>query len=317
MRRMILSVVAFAAACSIGMASAFAGPGCCSAGKAASMAKKDGCCKEGFPTMVMMVGEKSYQCPMSADKAAKESHGKIVYLVGEKKYDCKDAATVALADASEEYVSRFMSVACVVDGKVKYCDDVATCSKSVGKTVSAGGASCGKSATVVATKSETGSTCTKGKDGEIKSAMAKSEGSTCTKGKDGEAKTVLAKTEGGSSCCKSGAKTAMAKGEGSGCCKDAKSVKYMVAGRTFDSYDAASKAREQAMTAVKTVSMKYIVDGKEVGCSSQVCPKAKADGKVTYVVNNEKMTSESDARIAAAKAKYEAARSAAEKLAKA
>ena len=168
----------------------------------------------------------------------------------------------------------------------------------------------------MAAKSETGSTCTKGKDGEAKTVSAKSEesaGSRC----GGHGKTVVAKSEGApAGCCKSG-RTALAKADGAGCCKDAKSVKYMVAGRTFDSYDAAAKAREQALSAVKTVSMKYIVDGKEVGCSSQVCPKAKADGKVTYVVNNEKMTSESDARIAAAKAKYEAARSAAEKLAKA
>jgi hypothetical protein len=57
----------------------------------------------------------------------------------------------------------------------------------------------------------------------------------------------------------------------------------------------------------RAVSLKYVVDGKEVGSSSDVCPLAKMAGKVQYMVNGEKTPCETTARISLAKAQYEAA----------
>ena len=91
-------------------------------------------------------------------------------------------------------------------------------------------------------------------------------------------------------------------------------MKYRVVGRDFDTWTAAVKARDQASAAAKKVSMKYIVDGKEVACASQVCPKAKADGKVVYVISGEKMECQYSARVALAKAQCQAAKAACSEL---
>jgi hypothetical protein len=109
----------------------------------------------------------------------------------------------------------------------------------------------------------------------------------------------------------------MTREEMEACCKKAKVVKYLVAGRTFDKREDALKARDEAQKAVKSIHLTFLVDGKEVGCSTQVCPKAKAAGKVKYVLNKEQMDCEYQARVAVSRAKFDAARSVAEKLAKA
>lgn len=309
MRRLFTLAAALACVCSFTAASVYAGPGCCSADKdkATKMAKSDASCTktcggttEGFPTMAMVVNGKSYECCMSAAKAAKDAKTGIIYQVADQKFDCKDKAMAALADVSEEYVENYMTIACVADGKVMLCKDKTSCCAEKGA----------KGATVSA-KSE-GGTCTK--SGEKTTAVAaKSDNAGCCKS---GAKAIAAKSEG---CCKDGAKAkavAMTKEEIEACCKNAKEVKYMVMGRTFKTRDEAAKARESAMTAVKPIAMKYIVDGKEVSCASEVCPTAKAEGKVKYMVNKDKMDCEIEARIALAKAKFEAARDFAEKLAK-
>lgn len=324
MRRLFTLAAALACVCSFTAASVYAGPGCCSADKdkATKMAKSDASCTktcggttEGFPTMAMVVNGKSYECCMSAAKAAKDAKTGIIYQVADQKFDCKDKAMAALADVSEEYVENYMTIACVADGKVMLCKDKTSCCAekgAKGATVSAKSeGTCTKGETTVAAKSE-GGTCTK--SGEKTTAVAaKSDNAGCCKS---GAKAIAAKSEG---CCKDGAKAkavAMTKEEIETCCKNAKEVKYMVMGRTFKTRDEAAKARESAMTAVKPIAMKYIVDGKEVSCSSEVCPKAKAEGKVKYMVNKDKMDCEIEARIALAKAKFEAARDFAEKLAK-
>jgi hypothetical protein len=102
----------------------------------------------------------------------------------------------------------------------------------------------------------------------------------------------------------------MVKVHGQSWSRDGKTIKYRVAGRNFDAWDDAVKARDQAVAAAKTVSMKYIVDGKEVTCASQVCPDAKAAGKVVYVISGEKLECEYQARATLAKVQCEAAKKA-------
>ncbi len=325
MRRLFTLAAALACVCSFTAASVFAGPACCSGDKDKGTkitAKSDASCTktcggttEGFPTMAMVVNGKSYECCMSAAKAAKDAKTGIIYQVADQKFDCKDKAMAALADVSEEYVENYMTIACVADGKVMLCKDKTSCCAekgAKGATVSAKSeGTCTKGETTVAAKSE-GGTCTK--TGEKTTAVAaKSDNAGCCKS---GAKAIAAKSDG---CCKDGTKAkavAMTKEEIEACCKNAKEVKYMVMGRNFKTRDEAAKARESAMTAVKPIAMKYIVDGKEVSCASEVCPTAKAEGKVKYMVNKDKMDCEIEARIALAKAKFEAARDFAEKLAK-
>ena len=80
------------------------------------------------------------------------------------------------------------------------------------------------------------------------------------------------------------------------------------AGREFDKWEDAVKARDEAMSAVAKVKMTYLVDGKAVDCCSKVCPKAKEAGKVKFVVGEDNMDCEYKARVALAKAKYDAVR---------
>ena len=279
MKRIAMSVLALACMCSF-VSTVNAGGECCKSKAAgttvAAKDAKSGCCKsscEEFPSMKMMVGDKSIGCPMEAEKVAKESKAKVIYVVAGEKYECKEEATAALADAAEVFADHFTSVACVVNGNPIYCD-----------SMSKGGCSEKAGATKVAGKSD--GTCSMSKDGE--------------KAKTGTSETTKV----------------AAKGEKSeeGCCmsKAGATVKYMVLGKTFDKKADAEKARDEVMTAVKKVNFKAIVDGKEVSCD-QVCPTAEKAGKVTYMVNGEKVECKTKARIMTAKAKYEAAKGAMDK----
>lgn len=300
MKRIAMSVVALACMCCF-VSTVNAGGECCkSKAKGTTVAAseaKSGCCKggsDGFPTMKIMVGDKSMECPMEAEKVAKESKAKVIYVVDGEKYECKQEAGEALANAAEVFADHYVSVACVVNGNPIYCD-----------SMSKGGCS-DKGATKVAAKSE-GSGCCKagekaktGQSETTKVAASGAEGHGKGEGCTGKGETtkVAAKTE---------------KSE-EGCCmsKAGAKVKYMVLGKTFDKMSDAEKARDEIMPAVKKVSMKTMIDGKEVACD-EVCPDAEKAGKVTYMVNGEKVQCKIKARVLTAKAKYEAAKSAMDK----
>lgn len=393
MKRLTICLAAMLA-CGLTVGLVFAGGEACQ--KAAQAQQTAACAAtcsgDSFPSMTMMVGDKSYNCPMEAGKAASAAKAKVVYAVGKDKFECQEKAAEALACASEKYVKQFTSLACIIDGKIKYCDESscgdkatvtkvsaksdsaccmesgkavkaascsstcgtegaaqtkavkagdkpatcdkaagaetvkvvkadekpATCDKSAGemiKIVKAGDApaTCDKSGTTVAAKSPSG--CCAAKAAAQTKLASAGEGCSATKGD--ATQTKLAST--GSGCCASKGAAVQTKlaSAGEACCKDAKNVKYTVAGRTFDKYEDAVKARDQVRAAVAKVSMKYIVDGKEIDCSSKVCPMAKKDGKVQYVVEGKKIGCETMARINLAKAQYEAARNASgEKMAK-
>jgi hypothetical protein len=386
--RRITTLLALVAVCSLGVSAARACPkaDCKNAAtKAVKLVKGSGCSQQTcttsdeFPTLVQMVGDKKVGCPMEAEKLAKANGGKIVYVVGSKQFECRQSAATAWAEAAEGYAKRFLTIACVVDGKVIYCDqpcsdapdccaakaklskvDAKDCCKKgdakVTKVASAEGSGCSKAAQAKLAGAE-GSGCSKA----AKAKLASAEGSSCSKaskaklaGAEGSgcskaAKAKLASAEG--SGCSKAAKAKLASAEGKDCCKasktqlaksddrqgydagyaagytegmrdgmvkihgqswsrDGKTIKYRVAGRNFDAWDDAVKARDQAVAAAKTVSMKYIVDGKEVTCASQVCPEAKAAGKVVYVISGEKLECEYQARATLAKVQCEAAKKA-------
>jgi len=324
MKRMLSIALTAALVTGLAATQAWAGPGCCKKDKTAKAAScsasKSACEKLGeFPTMISMVGEEKFQCPVSAEKAAAQCGAKVVFIVNEEKFDCRQTATIALAEASEAYVSQFTSIACVKDGKVIYCDGESGSSCSKARTASAEVPSCGKSKAQLISEEPV---CSKSK-----SKLASAEGSGCCKSK---AKTASAE---GSGCCKSKAKTASAKGDGcskskaklasdekSGCSKlktaslakascgeSCKGAKFLVLGRTFEKYEDAVKVRDAARAELKSVRMTYIVDGTKVDCSSKVCPVAKKEGKVKFVVGDTQTGCEMTARASLARAQYEAA----------
>ncbi len=267
MKRAWILALALVVACSWGVTPAWAGPGCCKSTNAKT-ASASCSIDSDFPKMVMMVGDKSFDCPMAAEKAATEGKSKIVYAVAGEKFECKDKAMEALACASEGYIKRFTSVATVVDGKVIFASD-----KSCSST-------CGSSASASA--------------------------------KDGKKSCCMAGASAKAAACSSKV-VFMTQSQIDAEVKNAKVVKYVVAGKSFDCPKEAAKVRDEAVAAIKLVSMKYIVDGKEVGSSTEVCPMAKKAGKVQYMVNGEKTPCETTARISLAKAQYEALTKKAEK----
>jgi len=459
MRKFLLGATFVVAAAVIAQTS-FAGPSCCKKkADAATVAAKSSCSKTKTSCSSATTVAAKSSCEKSCD-----GFPQIQYMVAGVAYNTQPEAWAALADASEKYVERYTSIACVVDGKVKYCGE-SSCASKGAKTAKA---SCDSGADVKLAKADApfGSTqtrarkvqrktvqraccgskpaklakaesksCSDSKNAEVKLASAKSErtcpltgkvvtvdakgNSSCCKkpcGDEAKVKTVaaesksgcckskmaklakadgkscgekatlvkaegktcdksakLAKTEGcskgaeaklasaKSGCCKSkmaklakadgkscGEKATLVKAEGKtcdksaklakaegcskgaeaklasaksgcckskevklasandGCCKDAKNVMYRVAGRNFKTYDEAAAAREKAMEAMKNVRMAYVVDGKKVDCSSQVCPTMKKAGKVKFVVNKMETKCEMEARVAMAKAQMEA-----------
>lgn len=380
--RRFTTLLALAVACSLGISAAYAGPGCCAskskksklakASKSACSAKKSCDSKAEFPKLVRMVGDKTYECPYTAKKMAKDSDAKVIFAVAGETYECEKSAMSAYADASEKFVNRFMNIACVVDGKVMYCDDKAAgCSSAKAKVAKAGAKGCCQSSCASKAKLAKGETkicplsgkkITSDEDSaklakaggkgscasKAKLAKAEGKGKTCpitgklieSDEKKGCDKAKLAKAEG-KGCCASKAKLAKAESKGKTCpitgkliksddkksCDKAdakaaivkaygksksnaasccKADKFLVAGREFDKWEDAVKARDEAMSAVAKVKMTYLVDGKAVDCCSKVCPKAKEAGKVKFVVGEDNMDCEYKARVALAKAKYDA-----------
>ena len=86
----------------------------------------------------------------------------------------------------------------------------------------------------------------------------------------------------------------------------------MVLSKIYEKKAHAEAMRDEAMVAVKKVSMKAFVDGKEVECE-KVCSDAAKAGKVEFAVGGEKTHCQYHARIMTAKAKFEAAKSVLEK----
>lgn len=303
MRRGLLIILSVALVCGLVVTATYAGPGC-GAHKAKAESGKSGCgqksaCHAGdFPTITMKVGDKAYQCWGTAEKAAKQNGSKIVFAVGEQVFDDQDKAVMALAEAAEGYVGKFTAIACVVDGKLVYCDEGAKSGWSAACKAKCEKASAGGS------KANTSKGC------GGKSNATKDGGSKVGKDSTGKASGEVIAI-GGSSCGSKVKAGAVAKAGSKACCAKgtaSKATSFFVLGREFKTYEAASKARDTAASALDKVKMTYIVDGEKVDCASKVCPKAKAAGKVQYVVNETKVNCEYSARVTLAQAQFEAAK---------
>ncbi len=330
MKRMLAWTLAAATVAALNLSAAYAGPGCGGA-KDARAAEGQKTCADAqasrpglgeFPTMSWKVGAQSLSCPMAAKQAADESGAPIVFVVAGREFAEEQAARAALADAAEQYVRDFVTIGCVVDGKVVYCGDRGDSAAGAAKDAKCGGGTKGQK---VAAK-DGGGCCSAGKGEKVASQDgARSGGGCCSaakgdkvasKGGDGccgGAKGEKVASKGGDGCCSAG------KGEkvaGRAECDPATCTRFVVLGREFTDYQAARAAREAALAEIRRVKMTCVVNGVEVEDVEQVCPKAKAAGQVEFVVGKDHLKCVDAARCALAKARYEAARAAGEKLAR-
>lgn len=129
-------VLGFAAAsamlCSVAMAG---GPECAKAAKSCDKSKatcaSDASCEaklgKCMPKMAMMVGDKSFECPMSAGEAAKKEGKSITYRVSGKDYDTKEKAMAAYADVMDKFAAKFASVQTTEECKTA-CEGQGSCS---------------------------------------------------------------------------------------------------------------------------------------------------------------------------------------------
>jgi len=248
------SFAAVACMCSFAVSSAFAGGACCASKKGDAMAKGgEGCAKkcggysDSFPTMAMMVGDKSYECPVEAGAAAKAAHSKVNYVVSGEKFDDQEKAWAAYACAAECYAKNFASIGVEQDGKWTYCSP----------------------------------TCNKGTEVKMASACAKDQDKTMS----------------------------------ADAFKSAK--KFRVAGHTYNNWDDAVRASRRAQETMKQVKMACIVDGKTIESCDKICPTAMKEGKVQFVVGEQKTQCPYDAKVKLAKAQVEACKKAVDSMAKA
>lgn len=320
MRRGLMVLFALTVAMSLGLSAAYAGPGCCAAKKKdakvakASCGKKASCGIGTFPAIARRVGDKTYDCPATAEKMARKAGSNVVFVVGEESFDTRNKAVAALALAAEGYVDKFTTIACVVDGKLVYCDEKAkagcgsSCHSKVTKASAKTGCSktCGSKGKTATAKAGCSSTCgAKGK---------KAGGGSQKSSKDGKAAKDETQTEehwrskGKLVGATGGRKDDSAKAGTKGRCDGSKCEKFLVVGREFDSYKAAVKARDAALAAVAKIRMTTLIDGEALAADAQICPNAKAAGKVRFVVNGTKTGCEYTARVSLAQAKYDAAK---------
>ncbi|MCA9254448.1 MAG: hypothetical protein KDA33_02375, partial [Phycisphaerales bacterium] len=122
MKRWMIALSMTAALC-MSAVTAQAGPGCC--GKS-----KDANAKDGNSSMAMakrLAATLASSRNACKDKCGSQSSAfptiERKFVVGGDIYDTEAQAWEGLAKASEAYVGHFTSIACVIDGKVVYCDE--------------------------------------------------------------------------------------------------------------------------------------------------------------------------------------------------
>lgn len=122
-----------------------------------------------MPKMIMMVGDKTFECPMSAGEAAKKEGKPVTYKVAGKTYEDKDKALAVYADAVDGFAAKFATVRTVeechasCEGAGSCGGEKETCSKDkkTGTTAAKGGACCAggsKDAKVAAKGAKAGTT---------------------------------------------------------------------------------------------------------------------------------------------------------------
>ena len=251
----------------------------------AVLAKSDSeepeCCKAKLPCCEKAKAEgKKGNCCSGEEKVAQAKLAAAKASCDKSKASCS-STKVAKADAGCN--SKGAAKAKLASAE---CDKEKSCCKS--KLASADGAS---------------KDCCKAKLASLKTDGA---AASCDKSKSSCSSTKVAKADG---CCKSKGAAKAKLASAKSCCQG-ENVIYRVAGRDFKTWDDAMAARDAARSAIKTVAMTYVVDGKKVDCATKVCPTAKAAGKVKFVVGETTTSCELHARVELAKAQIDAARSA-------
>ncbi len=286
--RRIATLLTMACACTLGLSAAYAGAACCKSGKSASKeaTAKSGSCAytkslcageaEAFPSFKVKVGDRAYDCSMEAKTAAREKGGKVVFIVAGREFENHEKAMNAYACAAECYAKSFVSIACEIDGKWVMCGDQKECGKE-GKGVKTA-AGCGSKS---------------GGDASLASAKESKKEAGCGSKSAADASLASAKDKSAAKCSK-----------------------FRVAGHVYSNYEDAVKARKLALEAVKAVRMTYRVDGKDYDCMSKVCPAAREDGKVQFVVDQDATPCETTAKVRLAQKQVEAAKKAVDRVAK-
>ncbi len=92
---------------------------------------------KALPQMTYMVGEEKTCCPDAAKDLAAKSNLPIQYVVAEKCYTCPNEATVALTEATEQFVASFVEPrTCSESGKVTVCSREFCCSQMASTSAS-------------------------------------------------------------------------------------------------------------------------------------------------------------------------------------
>ncbi|MFO0974551.1 MAG: hypothetical protein U1A27_14095 [Phycisphaerae bacterium] len=275
------AVLVLACVCSLAVSSVQAGEGCCMKNGDAKTVKASGqCTKTGmacaafgkeFPAMTVTVGDQKYcWATQSAEcwKAMQASKAKPSFMVAGKQFDDMEKAMDAFVCAAECYKAGFTTIAYEEkDGAWAMCE--------MGDDCCTKGAAEGK-ACCAAKKASTLASCPAGKK-DAAVASAKSEGCAGSK-EHGAAKVDYKQYK-----------------------------KFRVAGHTYTSFADAMAAHKRVAESMKQVKMSYIVDGKTVDNSDEVCPMAKKDHKVVYCVGGSKTPCEMTAKVLMAKAQCDAA----------
>lgn len=245
---------------------------CDAAAKAVCSADLSAC--KDMPRIVAMVGDKKFECPISAEECAKKDGKKVAYTLGDKKFDNRDKAMGAYADALDAYVVRMVKVTSAEDCCADGCAGKSAACCAAGESSAKAGATCSQDGQ----KKQTGVT------GATVAAKA-----TKTDRTDKTAKAT--KTD-----------------------KAAKKAMWCVAGRCYDCPDKAAAAAKLVSAAVSEVKMAYRVGDEKFCCDKMAGEKAKKVGKpVTFVVGEQTSESSIMARIQLDMAKIAAAQKVLEK----
>jgi len=282
---------------------------CVADGKVIYCNDASGCSKKGFA-----------HCAGAAAKTAAagaccKARGAKVASTDGKPACCKakgaKVTKVAATDGKPAHCGSKAASLAKVSGKAPGCCKAK--GAKVTKVASTDGKpACCKAKAAKLAKTNGKASCCKAKGAKVTKVASTDGKPACCKAKAAK----LAKTDGKPACCSKGKTAALANADGRACCKGAKDVKFLVLGRTFDTWEGAVKARDAALGEMKKVSMKYVVDGKAVASGDDVCPVAKKAGRGEFVGDQDKTHDEIMARIMLARARYEAAKVAVTKLAK-
>lgn len=90
---------------------------------------------KALPQMTYLVGEEKLSCPKAAAETAQKANTSVRYAVGEKSFDTESDATLALAEATEQFVQAFAEPkVCKESGKVAIAGKELCCENAAAET---------------------------------------------------------------------------------------------------------------------------------------------------------------------------------------